>query len=147
MAQLWIYYALGASFFWGLGYVLSEKLLKEGLTPAFLMFIAAFITFPIYLALTAYMGDLKAGSSKLFSDWRLFSLTILMSLTIVGGNYLILMSVNEKNATLSALIEITYPIFTFILAWLILKEVQLNSGSLIGALLIFAGVTMIYIKS
>jgi drug/metabolite transporter (DMT)-like permease len=74
-------------------------------------------------------------------------LTLVASLTIVSGTFLVLMSISEKNATLTGLVEITYPIFTFIFAWIFLKEVQVNWESAIGGLLIFLGITLIFFKS
>ncbi|MCD8497767.1 MAG: EamA family transporter [Alphaproteobacteria bacterium] len=45
------------------------------------------------------------------------------------------------------MIEITYPVFTILFAWLLYRDVQVNLHTALGGLLIFAGVGIIYFKS
>jgi drug/metabolite transporter (DMT)-like permease len=51
-----------------------------------------------------------------------------------------------KNATLVNMIEITYPIFTIIFTAIFLKKFHLDTSSIAGATLIFAGVFLIFWK-
>lgn len=146
-AHLWFIYALSAAVMWGLGYVLSEKLLRFGMTPAFMMIVANLLMLPLLIGLVVYMGETKQQISLLFGSKGMIFLTCAMSLLIIGGNFLILTSINEKNATLASLIEISYPLFTCFFAWLILKETQINWAQAAGGLLIFSGVCLIYLKS
>lgn len=143
----WFFYALSASFLWGLGYAISDKLLRVGLQPAFLMFLSTLICLPLYFILAAKFNELKSGFDLVFNDWKTLAWLIVMGVTVVGGNFLILMSVSEKNATLASLVEVTYPLFTFLFAWWLLKEVQLGWETAVGGLLIFSGVAVIYFKS
>ncbi len=145
-ANLWFIYAISASLFWGMGYVLSEKLLKDGLTPAFLMFIGTLVSLPIYFIITQMTQELRPGIDYLTANKTKFALLIMTALLTVGGNFFILMSISGKNATLASLIEITYPVFTFIFAWMILKDVQLTLGTAIGGLLILSGIAVVYLK-
>jgi drug/metabolite transporter (DMT)-like permease len=55
--------------------------------------------------------------------------------------------VRGRNATLASLIEISYPAFVAVFAWLLFREWQLNAGVLLGALLVFAGCTLIIVNS
>ena len=146
-AHLWFIYALVAAVMWGLGYVISEKLLRIGMTPAFMMVISNILMLPVLIAITAYMDHGK-GQLQLFAGSKeMILLTLAMSVLVIGGNLLILTSINEKNATLASLIEITYPIFTCLFAWIFLKETQVNWPLAVGGLLIFSGVCLIYLKS
>ena len=146
--SLWIVYALSASVLWGIGYVLSEKILKEtAISPAFLMLASQIICIPLYIGLCYYLGQIKTGIGALFSSQAIFWLVAVHAATLVIGNFLILNSVVEKNATLATLIEITYPLFVALFAFLILKEAQLNWGTAFGGALVFIGVITIYLKS
>ena len=50
---------------------------------------------------------------------------------------------SAKNPTLASLIEISYPIFVVVFAWLFFREMQLNAMTLFGGLLVLAGVSVI----
>ncbi len=147
LAHLWFFYALGAAMFWGIGYVISEKLLRSSFEPAFLMLFAGLVTLPCYFLLAYFMGNIKPGIESIIADKTNLFYLLVASVTIIGGNFLILMAVAEKNATLAALVEISYPLFTFIFAWLILKDVQLTWATAAGAVLILCGISVIIAKS
>lgn len=147
-AHLWLVYALSASIIWGMGYAVTGKLLKiPDITPAFLMMSTGLFTLPIYFFLTFYLGQMKQGFDAIFSSKELFILFITQALAIVGGNFLIFHSITEKNATLTSLIEISYPLFVIIFTFLFFKEVHLSWGTAFGGFLIFAGIGIIYLKS
>jgi drug/metabolite transporter (DMT)-like permease len=148
LAQLWFFQALAAAMLWGIGYVLSEKFLRMGLTPSFILFFNGLVTLPVYFFITLWMGKIREGFSFVAEQGIGFlALLILMGLSIVSGAILIMLSIAGKNATVASMIEITYPLFTFLFAWLIFREAQLNWSSGVGALLIFAGIAVIYFKS
>ena len=145
---LWMVYALSTSVLWGLGYVLAEKIMREtAITPVFLMVIMNVIALPVYMALSFFLGQFKVGVGEIFSSGYLIVLLLLAAFSAVGGNILILHSIVEKNAALASLLEISYPLFVVIFSYLILKDAQLNWGTGLGGLLIFAGVVVIYLKS
>ncbi len=145
--KLWFIYALTAAVLWGVGYVLAEKLLKGGIGPAFLMFASGTVTLPLYFLLALYLGQFKSGIEVLLADNGKLILVIVSALTVLGGTFLVFLGISEKNATLVNLIEISYPFFTFIFAWLILREVQLSWETAVGGLLIFSGITLIFLKA
>ncbi len=146
MPQLWFLYALGASVIWGFTYAISEKLLRDGMTPAYLLFLTAVISVPFYLFLNVYLGTLKVGFQSMLVNSSMLFWTIVMAFSVVLGNYMIVMSVFEKNATVAALVEISYPVFTILFAWLLMRELQINCYSAVGGLLIFAGIAIILLK-
>jgi len=122
MGSLWFFQALGAAMCWGLGYVLSERLFKAGVAPAFLQ------------AQWAVLMDNRWGLA-----WALGA-----SSTFVIGNLLIFMAVMGKNATTANMVEVTFPLFTLLFAWALFREVQIGPAQALGGLLILAGVGLIY---
>jgi hypothetical protein len=54
------------------------------------------------------------------------------------------LAIQSKNATLSTLIEISYPIFIILLGWILFKQNHLTPSVLIGGGLIFTGIAVIY---
>ena len=146
-SQVWFFYALVGYVLWGIGYVLSEKVLRMGLPPAFILFFDSLIVLPIFFILAASFGEIKNGFNLLWTTKDALTIAVLSGITIIGGNFLIILSVSKKNATLASLVEISYPLFTFVFAYLILKEVQLNWGAALGGLLIFSGIAVIYFKN
>lgn len=147
MANLWFFYALGASMLWGFGYVLSEKLLQYGLSPAFIMFTTYVLSVPMFAMLVLKSGGFQINLDLITADKVIFIIALMLAVTLVFGNLFILEGIALKNATLVATIEATYPIFTAILAYFILKEVQINWWTFAGAILCCCGVCIIYLKS
>ena len=60
-----------------------------------------------------------------------------------AAGLLIFMSIEAKNATVASLIEVTYPLFTAFFAWVLFRQTTLNTATIIGGLLIFAGVLIV----
>ena len=50
---------------------------------------------------------------------------------------------SAKNPTLASLIEISYPLFVVLFAWIFFREMQLNTITICGGLLVIAGVAVI----
>lgn len=141
--MIWFVYACSAAVLWGLSYTVSEQLMKK-------------LSIPTVL-LTAAMGNLifalAAGLilKKFPKDWETLKtgdgVTWLMLGSVavyVAANIFILLATKSKNATMAAMVEITYPLFTALFAWLLFKEVQVNTGTAFGAALILSGVCCIY---
>ena len=60
---------------------------------------------------------------------------------------LLYLAVRGRNATLASLIEISYPAFVAVFAWLLFREWQLNAGVLFGAVLVVTGSVLIIVNS
>lgn len=147
MAHLWIILAVSASVLWGLGYAMAEKVLNTGLHPSILMLATATITFPLFVFLAFYLEQVKPGIALITANPKILLMMLVNALCIVVGGYLILVAVNLKNATLVNMIEMTYPFFTALFAYFLLKEAQLNSWTAFGGLFIIIGLMIITIKS
>lgn len=144
--NIWFFYALGAALLWAIGYVIAEKLLDMGLKPAFIIFFDALVIVPFYFLLAYNFGEIKEGLNILFTKEYALWFAILSAFTILGGNFLIILSIDGKNATLASIVESAYPVFTFIIAWAILKEVQITWETAIGGLMVLSGVTLIALR-
>lgn len=57
------------------------------------------------------------------------------------------MAIGEKNATLASLIEISYPFFVALFAWLFFREVQVSVPTIVGGLMILGGVTVVFLSN
>ena len=139
----WFVYSLVAAVLWGGSYVLYEQIMKT-MSAASAMFYTAFGTVFFYLVVSVFdktlLPDWQTVKSGGRETWMIAGVIVVNAL----ANLLLLVSMKMKNATLSGLIEISYPLFTALFAWLFLKEAQLSPGTFAGALLIFAGVACIY---
>ena len=60
------------------------------------------------------------------------------------ADLMIALSISTKNATLAGLVEISYPLFIALFAYFLFKETQINAAIIIGGLLIFSGIFVIY---
>jgi drug/metabolite transporter (DMT)-like permease len=140
----WYVTAIAAAVVWGLHYPLIEHALRR-------------VSLPTVVLLTALPMALVALAfpARLAADWRTVMalplgerlLIVLIALTSLAGSVLLYMAVRGRNATLASLIEITYPAFVAVFAWLLFREWQLNAGVLLGALFVFAGSALIIVNS
>ena len=145
--QLWFILSLTAAVMWGLSYALSERLMQHGVGAALILLCIGFVTMPLYGAIAEIKGEIKSGLAIFAQKPLVLAMTVIMALGIVGGNYLIMKSIALKNATYASMIEITYPLFTCLFAWLLFRDVQLNMYTAMGAALIFVGIGVIFLKS
>jgi drug/metabolite transporter (DMT)-like permease len=99
----------------------------------------------IVMAVASYFsGRLKPDLLEVFNSKKLLWLLIGGIVTATLADLFIGLSIQTKNATLSGLIEISYPLFIALFAYIIYKETELNIGTIIGGSLVFIGVFLIY---
>lgn len=143
---MWIVYSLGTAICWALGYVLTERVLKSGISPSVLMIFSGATYFFISCAMVYWKGNLSSNIDIIKDNHNLIYDIAIISVTLFLGILFINIAIGMKNATLVNLIEISYPVFTLIFAYFILKEFQLSLTTGIGAILIIAGVFIIILK-
>jgi drug/metabolite transporter (DMT)-like permease len=138
----WFFYAVAAAVLWGLNYTLTERLLKS-LSTATVLLAAAVGGLVVSLTMGFLgggfrrdLGLLAAGGREAW--WLAASVGVYLT-----ANLCILASVRGSNATLAAVVESTYPLFTVIFAWVLFREFQATPGTLVGAVLIVAGVACV----
>ena len=142
--MLWLIYALAAAIIWGVNYAISGRLLERGLSPQALFFfdlVFGAVAVGIVITLTGQWRTAVAQVRALGPGDFAWLLIAVGASTAAG--LLIFLSIGAKNATLASLIEVTYPLFTAFFAWVLFRQAQLNAATILGALLIFAGVLIV----
>jgi len=120
--------------------------MKAGISPAFVALLHAVISLPLLIAYTSYAGSWANDMQMLFSSKRILAFAILGSLAIPIGAFAILSGVAIKNATAVSAVEISYPLFVALFAWLFFREVQITPALVLGGALIFSGLGVILWK-
>lgn len=140
---MWIIFALSASILWGLTYVIDEQIYKK-ISVSTSLAIGSLLLFIFTFIWTYFNKTLSADISAITSSKRLLFFVITGSLTLIAAEIFIGLSISNKSATLAGLIEISYPIFIALFAYVLFKESSVNLSTVIGGSLIFIGVFIIY---
>ena len=143
---MWIIFAIGASVLWGLSYVLFEQVYKK-ISIMTALWIVCLVMFLAMLIGSILTGSLKPDLSAIESSKKLQWLLLGGIATAILADVFIALSITNKNATLAGLVEISYPIFIALFAFILFKESQLSLAVIIGGILIFTGVFVIYFFS
>lgn len=140
----WYVPAIGAAVVWGLHYPLIEHALRRvSLTTVVLL-----TALPMALVALAFPARLAEDWRAVAALPRLEQLLIgAIALTSLAGTVLLYTAVRGRNATLASLIEISYPAFVALFAWLLFRQWHWNAGVLVGAALVFAGTALIILNS
>lgn len=142
---MWIVYALAAAIIWGISYAASGRIIERGMTPLVFFFLYTFfgaMAAVAALVVTGRTGALVSEVRSLEHDWVWLLVAVVTS---AAGGLLIYIAIGAKNATLASLIEISYPFFVAVFAWLFFRDVQFNWQTLIGGVLILAGVGVVFL--
>jgi drug/metabolite transporter (DMT)-like permease len=140
----WYLTAIGAAVIWGIHYPLIDNALKRLSLVSVLLLTAL----PIVVVTPFFYRSVV-------SDYRAFmamggqerTTVLAIALTSLLASVLLFLSIDSKNATLASLIEITYPVFVALFAYLLFREVHVNASVLFGSLLVFAGVGIIVVNN
>lgn len=140
MQYPWYVPAIGAALVWGVHYPLVDHALKK----ISLLSVLLLTAIPIMLVAPFFHRTLAADVSA----WQALDggaqIRILcLSLTSLLASVLLFLSIAGKNATLASLIEISYPVFVGLFAFLLFHEIHVNGSVIFGGLLVFAGVAII----
>jgi drug/metabolite transporter (DMT)-like permease len=141
---MWALYAIIASILWGVDYALTEKVLQN-VRFSTLLSIELFIGFLTMLGIAVFSGSFKADFTELFSSNGTLMLVVAIVVAFNIANMFIVLSIGDKNATLSGLIEISYPLFIALFSWMLFRENNLNAGAIFGGVLVLVGVSLIYL--
>lgn len=143
--MLWFWSALAAAVLWGLSYSAGEYTLKNGLTASSQMALFGLVLTPIYVTLSWRNGSLRTGIETLRTNPKVLAYFIVIAICYGFANFLSYYAIQQKNATLASLIEISYPLFVALFAFSIFRESQLTMGAIIGGGLIFSGIAVMYV--
>ncbi|MCP5425554.1 MAG: EamA family transporter [Gammaproteobacteria bacterium] len=140
----WYVTALGAALVWGVHYPLLDHALKRVSLVSLLLLNAL----PMLLLAPVFWRTLAADCHILSSlDWDRRILLLTPALTNLLACVLLFLSIGSKNATLASLIEISYPVFVALFAYLLFREIHIDPKVALGGLLVFAGVVLIILNS
>lgn len=122
--------------FYGLSYVLLEKILKSVSMLSYMLVSSIFLT-------TVLIGIalLKPGfvSFDFLSDRKTALVFVVAVVVGIAGWIATLIGLQNTSATYVSFAEISYPLFTLLFLFLLFGEHQLNVQSLIGGALVMAG--------
>ena len=136
----WYVTALSAAIVWGIHYPLIDFAMRR-LSVYSVLLISVI---PIVLAIPLFSRQLGHDVEvfrmlPLNEQWMIAAIGATSTL----GAVLLYLSINSKNATLASLIEITYPLFVVIFAYLFFRQLHLTPSVIIGGLMIMAGAGLI----
>ena len=135
---------MAAAILWGIDYTLTEKVLEK-ISFTTLLSIELFFGSIVMFIFAMLSGSYKMDLSALSSSKQTIAFMALIILVFTVANALIVLSIGVKNATLSGLIEISYPLFIALFSWLFFREGNVNVGTAFGGACILIGISLIYI--
>ena len=136
----WYLAAIGAALLWGIHYPLIDNALRR----VSLITVLLLTALPIVVIAPLYYKNLVLDWGTLQAmTWSERTPVLALGLTSLGASALLFLSIGAKNATLASLIEISYPVFVAVFAYVLFRQVQVTPSVLVGGLLAFAGIAII----
>jgi len=140
----WYLTAIGAALIWGIHYPLIDSALRKLSLVSVLLLTAV----PILVLVPFFHRSLGADLRLLIGmSWPERAPLLAIAATSLLASVLLFLSIHSKNATLASLIEITYPVFVALFAFLLFRQVHVNASVLVGSALVFAGVSIIVLNN
>jgi drug/metabolite transporter (DMT)-like permease len=136
--------ALAAAVVWGVHYPLVDNALRK------LSLVTVLVLTAVPLVLLApFFHKTLAADYEVLKDlgWAGSAPILALALTSLAGSVLLFMSIDSKNATLASVIEISYPLFVGLFAYLLFRHMHVNASLILGGLLVFAGVVIIILNN
>ena len=145
----WWVFSIIAAVLWGLHFNLVVKvstvLPKDIYTP---LTIFAITSFSILVLMPFFHHKIAANLVTLWhsgNDIRI-SVVVLIFTAFIAANLLYIAMQLSPNATIASLLDITYPLFIAIIAWILYRENHIDWAVLAGGSLIFSGAMLIVWK-
>lgn len=136
----WYLAALGAAVAWGIHYPLIDFAMKRISVYSVLLI----SVMPIFLLLPVFLRDV-ANDIDIYRSLSFNEQLIIAAIGVTStlGAVFVYLAINSKNATLASLIEITYPVFVVLFAWLFFRQLHVNASVIAGGLMILIGAGLI----
>jgi drug/metabolite transporter (DMT)-like permease len=136
----WYLTALAAALVWGIHYPLVDFALKR----VSIFSVLLLSVLPVMLLMPIFLRDLARDLDAVKAlPGTEQAMVAAIGLTSLLGAVLLYLSIAGKNATLASVIEITYPVFVVVFAYVIFRQVDLNASVVIGGLMVMAGAGLI----
>lgn len=136
----WYVAALAAAITWGIYYPLVDMALKKVslYSVILLSMIPVFLAMPLFIKTVGKDIDI-VRALPVSEQW------VFAALGLIGlfGEVMVYMAITGKNATLASLIEMTYPLFVVVFAWLFYRQMHVTPSVFIGGLMILVGAGII----
>jgi drug/metabolite transporter (DMT)-like permease len=140
MSIPWYVMAIGAAVVWGVHYPLLDHALKSVSLASVLLL----TLLPVLLIAPWFHREIAADLEVIAGlDWAARGGILAIAVTGTLATVLLLLAIGSKNATLASLIEISYPLFVALFAFLLFREFHLNASALLGGLMVMAGLGLI----
>ena len=132
----WYIAALGAAVTWGVYYPLVDMALKRISLYSIILLsmIPVLLVLPFFLKTVS--DDLETVKMLPASEqW------VIVSLGVIGlfGEVMVYLAITGKNATLTSLIEMTYPVFVVLFAYIFYRQMHVTASVFVGGLMILVG--------
>jgi drug/metabolite transporter (DMT)-like permease len=137
----WWGYALLSAACWGIQYVLMETLFRRVDFAAAFSFLS--LANGILVAAVLWILYPKQNWWRLGESWSVIGLVLLYLIFGTGAYLFNALAINQKNATLASLLEISYPLFIILFTALFFREIHLDLVGMIGAMLILLGCVLV----
>lgn len=138
---MWLIYAVFAAILWGLNYSIAEKVSEH--ISLITMLAIEMILGSIISSCIAYFYSFKPDVITLWNNPSLMRLALSQVLIFTLASVFIVISIQNKNATVAGLIELTYPVFTILFTWYFFHQNHISLPIIIGGGFITIGVLII----
>src|ERR1700760_1716998 len=133
----WWLYALISAACWGAQYVLMESLFRRVDFAAAFSFLS--LANGILVSGILWLLYPRQNWAKLCESWPLIWMVIFYLIFGSGAYLFNALAINEKDATMASLLEISYPLFIILFTLIFLRQLHLNAIGFAGGGAIFAG--------
>lgn len=144
MEYLGVIFAFGAAIAWGVVYTVDQKILTE-LSPLTLLFVHYVLTV-IILAPFVFSQQSSISSIQTMSAQTMVLLVTVVLFTI-AANMFILNSIKLLGASTASIVEITYPLFVVLLAFVVYGSMPHLYVLLGGAIILIGSMIVTYFAS
>jgi drug/metabolite transporter (DMT)-like permease len=142
--MFWFWSALTAAIFWGMDYAVIDHLMRRGISAYVLMATTSLINLLLFASVAFVKGDIGSAVEHIKAEPKLSFWMIGCVITYTVANTCIFWAIAGKNATIASLIEISYPFFVAIFAWLLFQQIQLTLSMVVGGVMVLGGIGIIY---
>src|SRR5580704_13639228 len=117
MPPQWIVCSLLAAVFWGVSYTACGEAIKKIDRPSYVLLscMTSVLAYGVW-------GDLPAAFNTLVTDRRTLVSFLLADTSCLAAAYLTYLAMSQKNATMVASLEITYPLWCALIAYFVLGQ-------------------------
>jgi drug/metabolite transporter (DMT)-like permease len=137
----WWGYALLSAACWGAQYVLMETLFRKVDFAAAFSFLS--LANGVLVAAILWVLYPRQNWSRLGESWPVIALVVLYLIFGTGAYLFNALAINQKNATLASLLEISYPLFIILFTAIFFRQIHLDPIGVVGAVLILLGCILV----